>query len=105
MPETTTITLGGKPYVVRKFTMGQMRRLLGADFPKAQFGFEALKLALARADPAVPESQFDDIEADAEEYRVGVREVLVFSGLAPKESQTPGEAQAGVTASATSTGG
>lgn len=92
MAETTTITLGGTPYTIRKFTIGQLRRLLSSDVKAGDFGFLALELALARAEPKAP--PMDDMEIDVAEFNAAIAQITEFSGIKRAGEKAKGEARA-----------
>lgn len=87
MRETITVILGGAPYAVRKFTIGQLETLFTTDWPRGRFGFAVLRLALERAEPT-PALPIEEMEIGADEMRNAIAAILDFSGL---RQLAPGE--------------
>src|SRR5437764_1064134 len=93
------ITLGDSKYMVPRLNIGQLERvteLFSAGGSKVAFAI--LRIALERAEPAVPDVGV--IEATTEEVRLGMRAILVMSGLSDENKEPPGGAPAGETAPA-----
>lgn len=82
------VALDGKTYQVPKFTLAQHRELLdifkGAD---ADASFRILGMALARAEPPVPDVM--ELEATIDEIKAAVEKILVHSGYKPAEASVP----------------
>lgn len=90
MSGTISVSLGGRSYTVRRFTIGQLETLFTTDWPRGKFGFAVLRLALERAEPK-PESAVAELEIGADEMRSAIAAILDFSGL---RQLAPGEAEA-----------
>jgi hypothetical protein len=89
MSDTLSLRLGGRDYRVRRFTLGQLRRLFSGPSAGGEFGFDVLRLALERAEPAVETP--DALEISVDEFRIAVRQVLEFSGMVAAGSAVLGE--------------
>lgn len=93
MSKTSSVTLGGTTYEVPQMNIAQLEQV--TDLFAAggvRTGFGVLRIALARAVPAVPDPSA--IEATTDEIKDAVKAILVMSGMDAKEP-TPGEALAG----------
>jgi hypothetical protein len=89
MADRLTLSLGGRDFAVRRFKLGELRRLFASNIPPAEFGFEVLRQALKSADPPVEDP--DDLEIGADEYRDLITRVLEFAGMRQAEAAKPGE--------------
>jgi hypothetical protein len=84
------VTLGGVDYDVPKMNIGQLEEVTVAfDLPPARRPFAILKIAMKRAQPAIPD--FGAIEASNDEIAMAVRAILFNSGFegAKKETSAP----------------
>jgi hypothetical protein len=93
MTERLTLSIGGRSYAIRRFKLGELRRLFAGNIAPAEFGFEVLRQALSHAEPPVEDP--DDLEIGADEYRALITRTLEFAGMRQAEAAKPGEEPAG----------
>lgn len=81
MSKTYTITLGGETYTCHPFNLGELEDIadLTDTLSGAKAGFAILRLALARATPAVPDPRL--LEGSAAEVEAAITAVMRSSGM------------------------
>ena len=79
--KSTTITLAGRGFQVRKFNIGELEDIaeLTSNAPKHKLPFEILRLALGRAEPPLDAPAVRALDADPTEFGEAIRNSLVKS--------------------------
>lgn len=95
---TAEIVLGDQTYTIHAFTIGELEQIaamqaeIGVGSGSLKFGFDLIRMALKRAEPAVDDP--NTIEAGFEEVRAASATILELAGLVQTEPGNPQKAAA-----------